>query len=120
MKITENDVKKAIKAYLEFNRWTVFRINNTGIYNAKRKQYIFHGKAGLSDLIAIKKPYILFIETKAPGKRMSEEQEKFIQMVNLCDKPIGFCADSFESFEKEMKKLINNGGSSHESSICKI
>ncbi|GIK15016.1 MAG: hypothetical protein BroJett002_37230 [Candidatus Brocadia sinica] len=104
-KINENGVKKAIKEWLEWHGYKVFRINNGGVYSAKREKYIFHGKAGFSDMVAIKEPYILFIETKATGKKCSEEQEEFLRSVNNCGTPAGFMADSFEAFEKQMKEL---------------
>lgn len=104
-KQTENDVKKAITQWLEYHGWEVYRINNGGVWNAQRKRYIFHGKKGFSDIVAIKKPHILFIETKAPGKKLSDEQEVFLQSINDCNQVAGFYADSFDRFEKEIKKL---------------
>src|SRR5574343_338698 len=86
-KQSENEVKKAIKEWLEWHNYKVFRINNGGVYNAKRKQFIYHGKAGFSDMVAIKEPIILFIETKAPGKSCSEAQEEFLRSVNSCGSP---------------------------------
>lgn len=104
-KQSENAVKKAIKQYLEFNGFAVYRINNAGIYNAERKEFIWHGKKGMSDLIAIKSPWVLFIETKAPGKKLTVEQDDFLHLINTCSKPVGLYADSFDMFLEKFEDL---------------
>lgn len=105
IKSTENEVKKAIKEYLEFNGWKVYRINNSGQYRGKNKdgkdRYSFAGDPGVPDLYCLKKgEYPLWIETKATGKKPSEPQIEFIQLVNaitLCGTRAFWC-DSFEMF----------------------
>ena len=98
-KINENDIKKQIKTYLELNGWDVYRINNAGMFNAKRQEFIFHGKKGFSDLVAIKDNVLLFIETKAPGKKASKEQEQFLESVGRCCIVNGIVADSLKVVE---------------------
>jgi hypothetical protein len=102
-KQSENDVKNAVKKYLEFKGYDVYRINNAGMYNDKRKKFIFHGKKGMCDLIAVKPPVILFIETKAPGKCASPEQMALIISVNNCTKIYGLITNDFDDFEAIMK-----------------
>lgn len=103
-KIRENDVKRAVRQYLELLGYDVYPINNGGVWNAKRQQFIFHGKKGMCDLIAIKPPKILFIETKAPGKKLSEEQEEFMRSVNCCFNISSHAVDSFDAFKEEIDK----------------
>ena len=59
MKQTENEVKKAIKEYLEYNKYTVYRINNAGGYRGDDTQvkprFSFAGTPGVADLYAVKK-----------------------------------------------------------------
>ena len=79
----ENSVQKAVKEYLEWKGYTVYRINNAGSWNEKRKQYIFHGTAGVCDLIALKRGFsALFIECKSAKGKFSEAQLEFLELIN--------------------------------------
>jgi Holliday junction resolvase len=104
-KIYENDVKKNIRLWLELKGFDVYRINNAGVYNAKRKEFIWHGKKGMADLIAIKPPILLFIETKAPKKKPSVEQAEFCDKINKCVSPHALYADSLDMFIEKAKEL---------------
>ena len=102
IKQSENEVKKAIKDYLELNGWTVFRINNAG---TKRKDkngkefYTFAGTPGVFDLFCLKvREYPMWIETKATGKILSEDQERFMMLVNSSPYGRAIWVDSFDMF----------------------
>ena len=103
IKQSENDVKKAIKEYLEFNGWTVFRINNAGQYRGKNKEgkdrYSFAGDPGVFDLYC-SNPGIgrMWIETKATGKKPSLAQIEFKRRENLVPGGYAFWCDSFDMF----------------------
>lgn len=100
---TESTVQKQIKEYLEVLGYSVYRINNTGIFNKERNAYIFHGTAGVPDLIALKRGQkILFIECKGTGKKPTEDQVEFMDMVNNSTGMMAVCADSLEKIIKEV------------------
>lgn len=69
-KITENDVKKQIKDYLDIKQYFHFHImQGMGAYR------------GIPDRIALKDGRILFIEAKSPKGRQSEHQKEFQRQV---------------------------------------
>lgn len=82
--IKEADVLKACIQYLEFSPFFAWRSNNTGIWNAKQKSYIFHGTKGVPDIIAIEPNSGRFIgiEVKGPKGKLSEHQKAFSDNVN--------------------------------------
>lgn len=104
IKQSENIVKKAIKEYLEYDGWTVYRINNAG---TKRKDkndrefYTFAGTSGVFDLYCVKpREYDMWIEIKATGKKPSQAQLDFMQLVNSVPSRCAFWSDSFDRFLK--------------------
>jgi len=66
VKITENDVKRAVKDYLNINGWFSFPLT-AGIGSYR----------GAPDRIAIKNNRVLFLEIKRPGGRQSIHQQRF-------------------------------------------
>lgn len=97
----ENKVQKAIKEYLEWHGYTVYRVNNSGTYNQERKQYIFHGTKGLPDLIALKKgKYALFIECKSAKGKQTKEQIEFDKLMNNTIGTFSLCVHSLDEFDK--------------------
>lgn len=66
--ITEKDVRRVCKDYLQFKGWFVFHLlQGLGCYS------------GLTDLIAVKYGRVLFIELKRPGKSKQTEKQKIFQ-----------------------------------------
>lgn len=115
IKQTENEVKKAVKEYLEFNGWTVYRINNSGTYRGKNKdgkdRYSFAGDPGVFDLYCLKIwEYPMWIETKATGKKLSEDQERFMLLVNSAPYGRAFWCDSFDMFLPLYNDIKNGYG----------
>ena len=114
MNQSENDVKKAIKEYLELNGWTVFRINNAGTKRVDKKGnefYTFSGTPGVFDLYCLKRgEYPMWIETKATGKILSEDQEGFHLLVNSSPYGRALWADSFDMFLKQYNELKKGYG----------
>lgn len=103
IKQLENEVKKAIKEYLEFNGWKVYRINNAGQYRGKNKdgkdRYSFAGDPGVFDLYCVKPGIMdMWIETKATGKKPSDDQIAFMRLVNSVPGRFAFWCDSFDMF----------------------
>lgn len=105
LKQSENDVKKAITEFLEWQGWTVYRINNIGVFRRiderGNKKYSFAGAKGVPDLYATKphnKP--LWIEFKATGKKPTKEQWAFIHKTNDTDHAYGLWADSLDMFSE--------------------
>ena len=103
MKQSENDVKKAIKQYLELNGYEVYRINNGGGFRGFNKdgkqRFSFAGTPGVADLYAVKKgDYPVWLEIKATGKKPSESQKKFGEVINKSFGTFWICVDSFDMF----------------------
>lgn len=108
IKQSENEVKKAIKKYLELEGYEVYRINNGGGFRGVNKdgkeRFSFAGTPGIADLYAVKKgDYPLWIETKATGKNPSENQIKFGEVVNKSFGTFWIWADSFDMFMRCFK-----------------
>lgn len=123
IKQPENEVKKAIKEYLKFDGWEVYRINNAGQYRGKNKdgkdRYSFAGDAGVFDLYCIKpREYDMWIETKATGKRPSQEQLHFMQLVNSVPGHFAFWCDSFDMFLPLYNDIKNGYGLPKENKLC--
>lgn len=113
VKQTENEVKKAIKEYLEIKGFHVFRINNSGVYrglgNDGKAKFSFAGSSGVSDLFAFRlgvRGASLWVETKATGKRPTPEQDWFLNEINLIgEQHCGIWADSLDMF---INKAVSN------------
>lgn len=107
-KLLEKEIQKQIKTYLEYNKWKCYRINNGGTYNAKAKAFVFHGTAGVSDLLAIKEGYpILFLECKRKGGVISDAQKKFVEAIKGSQNgwaEIVYSLEEVEVFIKELNK----------------
>ena len=115
IKQSENDVKKAIKKYLELNGWRVYRINNSGQFRGFNKKgevrFSFAGDDGVFDLFCLKAgEYSMWIETKATGKILSEDQEGFQMLVNSAPYGRAFWADSFDMFLMQYNDIKNGYG----------
>ena len=62
----ETAIKRQVKQYLQYRGWFVFPVlQGLGAYK------------GISDLIALKRGRVAFIEVKRPGGRQSEHQKSF-------------------------------------------
>lgn len=65
-KITESDIQRQIKEYLQWHGWFVVKIHQSlGSYR------------GIADLYALKNGRHVWIEVKTPTGRLSEDQVKF-------------------------------------------
>lgn len=84
LKVPERDVLATTKQILEAHGFTVYRINNTGIYSAARKVHIFHGTKGLPDLVAVHDAcnVVVFVECKGSGGKLTPEQKEFLDAVD--------------------------------------
>ena len=102
IKQTENEVKKAVREYLELQGYAVYRINNGGIFRGKGKdgknKFSFAGDAGVADLYAIKPAAItLWVETKSTGKKATESQKKFGREAIRTGYALWICVDSLDA-----------------------
>ena len=119
-KQTENEVKKAIKEYLEAKGFRVFRINNGGVYRGMGKdhkpRFSFAGDGGVPDLFAFRlsvHSLSMWIETKATGKLPTPDQFRFLYDINLIgDQHWGLWADSLDMFidKVESNKVLEGKG----------
>ena len=70
LKLTENDIKRMVKDYLNIQGWFHFHImQGLGSY------------PGIPDIIAVKDGQVLFIEVKKPTGKQSERQREFQQNI---------------------------------------
>ena len=68
--ITEKDIRRVCKDYLEIKGWFVFHLlQGLGCY------------PGLTDMVAIKDGRVLFIEVKKPGGKQSQFQKDFQTLI---------------------------------------
>lgn len=105
---TEKSIENAILVYLNYlPRCYAWKVNNVGIWDAKRKIY---RKArnpfiinGISDINGVYMGRFLAIEVKTPKRRsrVSESQEHFLKMVTE-NGGIGFVATSIEDVRNEL------------------
>lgn len=97
-KISEKEIQQQIIHGLELLGYSVYRINNTGIYNQKTGKYFFHGKAGVPDILAInyKRNKLLFIECKSLTGKVSEDQLNFFKIIDGITIVKGCVARSWE------------------------
>jgi hypothetical protein len=102
-KMSENELRNAIKERIEWQGGKCYRINNIGVWNAQKKAYYFHGAKGVPDLIAFFKGKTIFIETKSKGKA-TQEQEEFIRLANQ-HQSLGVIVYSLEEWEEYEKTL---------------
>lgn len=105
IKQTENEVKKAVKEYLEYKGYSVYRINNGGVFRGTGKdgknKFSFAGDAGVADLYAVKVAQkTLWVETKATGKVASKSQIMFAANINSTGHSRWFCVDSLDAIRK--------------------
>ena len=106
IKQSENEVKKAIREYLEYNGYIAHRINNGAVWNKKRKCYIFHGTPGVADDYYTKdNEYDLWVEGKATGKKPNDDQCKFGERVNRSWGSVWIWADSLGMFIEKYRNL---------------
>jgi hypothetical protein len=95
----EQTIKTQICQWLELHRiffW--IQVQNPGKYRSR------HIKRGICDLMGIFRGKPLAIEVKAPGGRVSPEQEKFIEEFRR-EGGIAFTAKSVEEVEKQLKEV---------------
>jgi Holliday junction resolvase len=82
IKITESQISRQIIDGLTAMGWNIFRLNNQGVFNQKTGGYYFHGKPGVSDLLAIKGNTLLFVEVKSPTGKLSQAQKEFLGLID--------------------------------------
>ena len=78
--------------------------NNVGMLKDRRGTYVRYGLgSGSSDLIGWYKGRFLAVEVKIDNEEPTEEQENFLDQVNLAG-GIGFMARSVEEFIDNLKR----------------
>ena len=85
IKVTENDVKKAILDYLAAKHVFAFR-NNTGAFAGSYKgkaRFFRYGAKGSGDIFALHRGIFYSLECKAPGKVPSNDQLLWMEKVMI-------------------------------------
>lgn len=72
VKLTETDIMRQIREYLQWHGWYVIR-----------NQQSLGSHPGLSDLTAIRAGRVLWIEVKTAKGKLSKAQEKFKQCIEM-------------------------------------
>ncbi len=108
IKISENDVKKAILDCLAANHIFAWR-NNTGAfageYNGK-KRFFRYGAKGSGDIFALRDGIFYSLEVKAPGKVPSDDQNAWMDLVRK-NGGRASCFDNIDSFIEWFNKQIS-------------
>ena len=104
--MSESEIQKAILAYLlshprVMDAWR----NNTGAVK-RPGRYIRFSRPGISDILGYfdKGGKIIAIEVKAPGKKPTQAQIAFVDMVDAAG-GLGMFAESVQEVEDAMKRL---------------
>ena len=106
-RLKEKDVLKACEKLLSSYGFRVIRVNSgmTKIQGPRGNRYIRMAAPGTSDLIACSPDGKFFaIEIKAPGKKPSEVQLKFLKKISD-RRGIAMWTDSAEDLENRIKIL---------------
>ena len=90
----EQDIQTAIMNYISSIGGLPVKFNNMGIY----------AKAGVSDILACIKGRFVAIEVKRPGKKPTDLQERFLDVVNTIG-GFAFWADSLQEVKDKLKEL---------------
>jgi hypothetical protein len=95
-----NNLTKCITSYLSLKGAFVSRLNNTGIYDARRRQYRpGTNRRGLPDVVCTYQGKSLFIEIKYGSDKLSAYQQK-IRDEQIASGGEYFVATNFEMFKK--------------------
>lgn len=98
LRLSENDVRRAIVDFLKAQGWTVLRLQSGVFQRPGSSARITIGEVNMPDYCAVSaviRPGVMFIETKAEGKRPTAGQRKRID--ELIED--GFVAVWFDGFD---------------------
>ncbi len=105
---TANGLTTCILFYLNHVETSCFayRVNNTGIYDARKKTYRTSNTVkGIADITAVQNGKFYQIEVKAGRDRLSEHQKKFGQKVHQAG-GVYLVAKSFNDFKKKWNNRL--------------
>jgi len=104
--IPESQIENAILEFLNYSGWYARKIPLAGYFDPKTRRYRKHNSpwiaTGFSDIIAIKKTRILFLEVKSRIGKQSDDQKEFERNINFH----GFNYHVVRSVE-EVRAIIN-------------
>jgi len=105
MVVAERDVQKVVLQWLNLQRNCVAWRNSKGSSRASSARFVRYGiiAKGSSDIFGIINGLLLVVEVKAPGKKPTEEQAEFIDIVNKRG-GVGLWCDSVDVLEAKMKE----------------
>lgn len=108
----EKDIENAILRYLDARGIFVFKVNNVGVWDAKKQIFRLPRnpfiRKGVSDIIGMYKGTFLAIEVKTPKRRsrVTEEQQSFIDTIRF-QGGIAFVATSIEDVQNVLEEYID-------------
>lgn len=92
LKVLEKHVRLKLRTMLKLKGWFVFyNLQTMGAYK------------GLSDLVAVKRGIVIWIEVKKPGGRQATHQIKFQRDIEAAG-GYYFCADSWSAVDAYLKE----------------
>lgn len=105
--LKEKDIENAILDYLKLQGFYFFKVNNTGVFDPKRKVFRKkhrHDIAGKSDIMGVVNGRFVAIEVKEPNKKKntSQAQRDFLSNINYHG-GFGFVATSISEVVNEFK-----------------
>ena len=103
-----NDLTKSIVTFLNLSGWKVWRQNNVGIFDTKKKVFRSgNNLKGVSDIIGFNKKTAQFIavEVKIGKDKLSEPQTDFLASV-ISSGGVAIVAKSFDGFMEAYKEQI--------------
>lgn len=104
--VSEKSIETSIIKFLQYRGVFVFKVENGGVYDQKRKTYRFNHNtrmAGIADIIGILHGRPLAIEVKSKTGRLSDAQMRFLQQW-ANEGGIAFVARSIEDVETILQK----------------
>jgi len=77
LKQSEQQIQKSILDMLSLTGWYAYKQDSVGIYDPVKNLYRKSNTAGKSDIIAIKKGTVLFVEVKSKIGKQPPSQKEF-------------------------------------------
>ena len=105
-KLTEADVTKQIKGCLVALGWTGYRLQSGVVRGVTQGTYITLNPNGTPDWFFVRGSEILFVEMKAPGKKLAPAQENWFKLAEMRRTP-AIWADGLLMFREKYAAIYD-------------
>lgn len=104
--MSEQDLVNQLLTYLRLKKCKVWRQNQGGMYDAKRRFVRFCSQPGISDIVGVlPNGRFIAVEAKVSGKKPQPHQKAFLDSINA----IGGFAVCIHSLDEMQSALANEG-----------